>query len=376
MNKLNLPENIIRLRHERRITQEELADFLGVTKAAVSKWEKGQNTPDLLLLPQLASFFGITVDEIIGYEAQLSKEQIRRYYAELSKEFANQPFEEVLERTRALAHQYYACYPFLLQLGILYYNHFMLAETEEGRRQILLEAGGWCDRILEHCNDVGVCSDALVLKAGMDLQLGKAAEAVQALGPEADPSRLTGQHGSLLIQAYQMAGEHEKARIYAQAKYYLDLMNLVADAVLSLSFNETDKNQCEETVRRVNGILDLYHLETLHPNMAAQFHYQSAVMYAANGEEEDALKALSKFGRCVERLLDAEQIELHGDGYFNLLEEWLECLPLGSMAPRDKSFIWQSLQGAMQRPVFHCIRNREEFQKLARKWAEGGKEND
>lgn len=39
MNVLNLSENIVRLRRERKITQEELADFIGVTKASVSKWE-------------------------------------------------------------------------------------------------------------------------------------------------------------------------------------------------------------------------------------------------------------------------------------------------------------------------------------------------
>lgn len=41
MNQLHLSENITRLRRERKTTQEELADFLGVTKAAVSKWENG-----------------------------------------------------------------------------------------------------------------------------------------------------------------------------------------------------------------------------------------------------------------------------------------------------------------------------------------------
>lgn len=51
MNKLHLAENIIRLRHEKRLTQEELADFMGVTKASVSKWENGISTPDILLLP-------------------------------------------------------------------------------------------------------------------------------------------------------------------------------------------------------------------------------------------------------------------------------------------------------------------------------------
>ena len=102
MNKLNLPDNIIRLRHKKKLTQEEVADFMGVTKASVSKWEKGINTPDLLLLPQLAAFFDVTVDELIGYEAQLSGEQIRYQYAQLTGDFAALPFEEALETLKTV----------------------------------------------------------------------------------------------------------------------------------------------------------------------------------------------------------------------------------------------------------------------------------
>ena len=55
MNALNLAENIIRLRHDKKITQEQLADFVGVTKASVSKWETKQSMPDILLLPHNVS---------------------------------------------------------------------------------------------------------------------------------------------------------------------------------------------------------------------------------------------------------------------------------------------------------------------------------
>ncbi len=68
MNGMNLSENIIRLRRKRKLTQEQLADFVGVTKAAVSKWETAQSIPDILLLPRLASLFDVTVDELIGYQ--------------------------------------------------------------------------------------------------------------------------------------------------------------------------------------------------------------------------------------------------------------------------------------------------------------------
>lgn len=71
-NEINLSNNILRLRHERKLTQEALAEFMGVTKASVSKWETGQSTPDILILSQMASFFDVTIDELVGYEAWLT----------------------------------------------------------------------------------------------------------------------------------------------------------------------------------------------------------------------------------------------------------------------------------------------------------------
>ncbi len=373
MYELNLAAHIARLRHKRKITQEELADFMGVTKASVSKWENAQSTPDLQLIVHLAAFFDVTVDELLGYEPQLSREQIRRRYAELSRDFVNLPFDEALERTRSLAHQYYSCYPFLLQLCVLYWNHFMLAETEEGRNQVLEEAVAWCTHIMENCSDVGVCSDALVLKAGLDLQLGRAAETIDALEPVSDPARLAGQDGSLLIQAYQMAGKTGKAKSFVQAKQYLDLLNLVSDSVLSLALYASEPKRCEETIRRITEVMEQFHLQQLHPNLAAQFYYQSAVFYAQNGKNKDAVNALGCFEKCVNMLLREEKIVLHGDSYFDLLHEWIESLPLGEMAPRDRNFVGQSVQEALLHPSFEGIQTNREFQRLRSRMTEGGR---
>lgn len=370
MNKLNLSDNITRLRRERKLTQEELADFCGVTKASVSKWEKGINTPDLLLLPQLAAYFDVTVDELIGYQAQLSKEQIRRQYAELSRDFAILPLAEALEKVRALAHKYYACYPLLLQLSVLYWNHYMLAETDEKRQALLLEAVGWCDRILEYCRDAEICNDAMVLKAGLQIHLGNAAPAIEALESAADPGRLAGQAGTLLVQAYQLSGDVEKARSHAQIKQYLNLLDLTGNAILALSLNEQNLQRCEEIIRRVTGIAELYHLEALHPNVTAQFQFQSAVVYALHDKSGEALAALTRFEKCVERLLNGAPILLHGDDYFDRLDVWIDRLPLEGMAPRDQSFIRQSLREALAHPAFDSLRDRDTFQRIVHRLTE------
>ena len=52
------------------LTQEGLAQKLGVTNQAVSKWESGQSCPDLALLPRIADLFGITIDELFGRESK------------------------------------------------------------------------------------------------------------------------------------------------------------------------------------------------------------------------------------------------------------------------------------------------------------------
>ena len=66
---MNFAEIIVNRRKALGLTQEGLAQKLGVTNQAVSKWESGQSCPDLALLPQIADLFGITIDELFGREA-------------------------------------------------------------------------------------------------------------------------------------------------------------------------------------------------------------------------------------------------------------------------------------------------------------------
>lgn len=63
---LQLDQNLRRLRKEAGITQEQLADKLGVTFQAVSRWENGAAYPDITLLPELAGVFQVTVDTLLG----------------------------------------------------------------------------------------------------------------------------------------------------------------------------------------------------------------------------------------------------------------------------------------------------------------------
>ena len=59
-------ENLKNYRLKRNLTQEKLAEFLGVSFQTISKWEHGDTYPDITILPDIAEFFGVSVDEMLG----------------------------------------------------------------------------------------------------------------------------------------------------------------------------------------------------------------------------------------------------------------------------------------------------------------------
>ncbi|MBQ8448886.1 MAG: helix-turn-helix transcriptional regulator [Clostridia bacterium] len=64
---LNLGAKIRELRHRDGRTQEAIAEALGVTSQAVSRWESGGSYPDMEIMPSIANYFGVTIDELFGY---------------------------------------------------------------------------------------------------------------------------------------------------------------------------------------------------------------------------------------------------------------------------------------------------------------------
>lgn len=80
MSNLKIGEKIKAKRRERNLTQEELATMLGVTKAAVSKWENTESFPDITMLPQIAQLFHITMDELFDYTLEYKPAKIVNQY--------------------------------------------------------------------------------------------------------------------------------------------------------------------------------------------------------------------------------------------------------------------------------------------------------
>lgn len=320
--------------------------------------------PDVLLLPQIAAFFDVTIDELLGYEPQLSKEQIRKIYFDLAADFAKEPFEQVIEKCKKLGKQYYSCYPFLFQLCSLYVNHFMLAEKEERQKEILSMALDLCSHIISDCKEISLCNDAIMMQASILLLMGKGQEVIDSLEEVLNPCHLSSQSVGVLIQAYQMTGDMEKADSFTQISMYTQILALVGCATEYLSVHSNELKVCEETIRRIDRIADAYDLKHLHPNIIAMFWYRAAVIYCMHGMKEEALRLLQQFVDVISNAFAEHTIVLHGDDYFNRIEVWIEQLAIGGNVPRDRKVIFESAVQALKHPAFAILETEEAFIKM------------
>lgn len=82
---MHIGDNIKKLRRERGITQEKFAEYLGVSPQAVSRWENGAAYPDIMTIPAIATFFGVSTDLLLGVEEDRREAKIQEYLTEYNK---------------------------------------------------------------------------------------------------------------------------------------------------------------------------------------------------------------------------------------------------------------------------------------------------
>lgn len=116
MTTIKINEQIVFLRKQKGFTQEELANALGVTNQAVSKWESAQCCPDIQLLPTIAEMFDVSIDELLGYKGVVGLGDI---CLKIKNHFTALPDEETFEaafRLAALLHEAAATYGYKKQV--------------------------------------------------------------------------------------------------------------------------------------------------------------------------------------------------------------------------------------------------------------------
>ena len=113
-----LCENIRKLRKEKGLTQEKLSEILAVSVGAVSKWENGNNTPDIETLAILADFFDISIDALLGYD--LSSKKIKDIIEDINSKVGQHMFDEAEAASRDALSRYPHDFPLIYTSACMY----------------------------------------------------------------------------------------------------------------------------------------------------------------------------------------------------------------------------------------------------------------
>lgn len=179
---LKLGENLKKYRLNRELTQEQLADILGVSAQAVSRWENGTTYPDITLLPTIASCFEITLDELMGMEDFKSEEQLKKLLAQLDENGSNGLiYENVMLLREAVK-----TYPTNYQLQLRLVQQLVLCQyknghglSEEEQIDLNREAAEIGKRILSHCTDGEIINPTIYQLAYIHSKLGEKEKAIE-----------------------------------------------------------------------------------------------------------------------------------------------------------------------------------------------------
>ena len=338
MWEFNMGAVIQEKRKEKQLTQEELAQIMGVSKSSVSKWETGQTYPDIYLLPELATFFNISIDSLMDYKPQLDKFQIRDIYVELGERFGNETFDIVFEDFKLIVKKYYASDAFLVQMAVLLINYSNLAE-ETKYKEILEYIIGLARRVKEESKDPNLMTQANILEGFCQLQLGNVDETLEILNHDTVP--YMGQE-QLLAQAYASKGDIKKAQEVLQVTQYQHLVGLVVTSGDELMYEIGNTEKFDEIVSRVKYLAVIYDLAHLHPFLLITFLNNVFICYTQQYRFEEALNIMAEI---VDLMVSQTfPVELHGDDYFYLLDDWLVAQPsINTNMPRDEKTVKTSL---------------------------------
>ena len=176
---LYIGENIKRLRREKGITQETLADYMHISAAAVSKWERGETYPDISMVIPLASYFGVSTDEILGLDDAKNEEMIQRYIAESNRlnalGKAKERFELIAKAYQDFPNDWRIVDLYMWQLNYDP-NHWEAPFGYEVHKDELYRL---CDRVLNECTLDKTRYSALSIIGGLYLADGKKEKAME-----------------------------------------------------------------------------------------------------------------------------------------------------------------------------------------------------
>ena len=253
--KMTIGANIKRLRMEKSATQEQLSVAMNVTCAAVSKWERGDTYPDITLLQPLAYYFGVTLDELMGYDQEKIAADIDEVLALYHQHWNDSMGQEIITKAyRDYPNDYRIMHSYMWNIA---------GDRADNDPAVLLahkdELGSICDKILEGCTDDNLRLGAWNMKAKLLHAEGKTEEACEIYR-----AKFKGWFDTCGQMTEQLFAKDTKEYYFHLQKNLYELADFAADKLGRSMFFDPSLTLAEKTERasRYGDILLNAHEQT------------------------------------------------------------------------------------------------------------------
>ena len=149
---MRIGDVIRKYRKKSGMTQEEMANRLGVTTPAVNKWENNNTLPDVALLAPVARLLGITTDELLSFKDELTAEEINQFLSQIQKDLEEKDYYDVFLSAKTIIQEYPNCESLIWQLAVILDARRMAKNisNKENYEDTIL---GWYERCLHSENE-------------------------------------------------------------------------------------------------------------------------------------------------------------------------------------------------------------------------------
>lgn len=212
----NLSENIRKNRKRMQLTQEQLAEAMGVTVGTVSKWENGNCVPDINLMMELADFFSLSLDTLVGYN--LSSKNIDDILDEIFIEYK----DHNLEKARKISEKALVRYPYNLKLLKRVGSIYWMSWHQEGKNPEFKEkARSIFNRVLQILNDEdGSIIDKIEIRKFLALLEEDDDKKIQIF----EQINVDGIYNDIIAEILWDQGKHDEALNYYDKKLHISIL--------------------------------------------------------------------------------------------------------------------------------------------------------
>ena len=314
---MNIGIKIKKFRHERDLTQEQLAEYLNVSVSAVSQWESGKTVPDVSTILALANFFSVTLDELFDRAPMEKEKEMEKYYA-LDREYSNQgDVNNTLALWREATQKYPGDFNCLIKLAYsLESTVYSGGESEEIERNAK-ESIVICERILRDCTESDTRNSALQILVHLysheDLSIANEDAAVK-YAMMADS--LFACREALLEHAYFTEDSKDKKK----AIKHLNILNYMDLLTMNLYYGKYERE--EDKIDACNAALTLWNTLIYDGNYQffhcriQKIYLALAMSYAKMQKADQTIEALKKAFHHAKAFDNLPKEELHYTSIF------------------------------------------------------------